>query len=44
MERSKRRIALRCSPLRALIEEVADGGHGRADQVFVIPRGHRARQ
>ena len=25
-----------------LIEEVPDGGYGRADEVFVIPEGHRA--
>ncbi len=25
-----------------LIEEVPDGGYGRADQVFVIPDAHRA--
>jgi 4-oxalocrotonate tautomerase len=26
-----------------LIEEVPDGGYGRADEVFVIPDQHRAR-
>ena len=26
-----------------LIEEVPDGGYGRADQVFVIPDAHRAK-
>jgi 4-oxalocrotonate tautomerase len=26
-----------------LIEEVADGGYGRADEVFVIPDAYRAR-
>ncbi len=26
-----------------LIEEVPDGGYGRADEVFVIPDAHRAR-
>jgi 4-oxalocrotonate tautomerase len=25
-----------------LIEEVKDGGYGRADEVFVIPTAHRA--
>jgi 4-oxalocrotonate tautomerase len=27
-----------------LIEEVADGGYGRADEVFVIPQDDRARE
>jgi 4-oxalocrotonate tautomerase len=26
-----------------LIEEVPDGGYGRADEVFVIPDAHRAK-
>ena len=26
-----------------LIEEVADGGYGRADEVFVIPDAYRAK-
>lgn len=26
-----------------LIEEVPDGGYGRADEVFVIPAAHRAK-
>lgn len=26
-----------------LIEEVPDGGYGRADEVFVIPEAHRAK-
>lgn len=26
-----------------LIEEVADGGYGRADEVFVTPEQHRAK-
>ncbi len=26
-----------------LIEEVPDGGHARADEVFVIPEAYRAR-
>jgi 4-oxalocrotonate tautomerase len=26
-----------------LIEEVPDGGYGRADEVFVIPDAYRAR-
>jgi 4-oxalocrotonate tautomerase len=26
-----------------LIEEVPDGGYGRADEVFVIPRTYRAK-
>lgn len=26
-----------------LIEEVADGGYGRADEVFVVPDAYRAR-
>ena len=26
-----------------LIEEVADGGYGRADEVFVIPGAYRAK-
>jgi len=26
-----------------LIEEVPDGGYGRADEVFVIPEAYRAR-
>jgi 4-oxalocrotonate tautomerase len=25
-----------------LIEEIADGGYGRADEVFVIPEAYRA--
>jgi 4-oxalocrotonate tautomerase len=25
-----------------LIEEVPDGGYGRADEVFVMPKAHRA--
>lgn len=27
-----------------LIEEVPDGGYGRADEVFVIPDAYRARE
>lgn len=27
-----------------LIEEVPDGGYGRADEVFVIPEAYRARE
>ncbi|HEU0146264.1 MAG TPA: 4-oxalocrotonate tautomerase family protein [Bradyrhizobium sp.] len=27
-----------------LIEEVPDGGYGRADEVFVIPQAYRARE
>jgi 4-oxalocrotonate tautomerase len=27
-----------------LIEEVKDGGYARADEVFVIPEGYRARE
>ena len=27
-----------------LIEEVPDGGYGRADEVFVIPPAYRARE
>jgi 4-oxalocrotonate tautomerase len=26
-----------------LVEEVADGGYGRADEVFVIPEAYRAK-
>ncbi|RBP09260.1 4-oxalocrotonate tautomerase [Roseiarcus fermentans] len=26
-----------------LIEEVADGGYGRADEVFVVPEAYRAK-
>lgn len=26
-----------------LIEEVPDGGYGRADEIFVIPEAHRAK-
>ena len=27
-----------------LVEEVADGGYGRADEVFVIPEAYRAKE
>jgi len=27
-----------------LIETVADGGYGRADEVFIIPEAYRARE
>lgn len=27
-----------------LIEEVADGGYGRADEVFIVPDAYRARE
>jgi 4-oxalocrotonate tautomerase len=27
-----------------LIEEIADGGYARADEVFVIPEAYRARE
>jgi 4-oxalocrotonate tautomerase len=27
-----------------LIEEVADGGYGRADEVFTIPEAYRAKE
>ena len=26
-----------------LVEEVADGGYGRADEVFVVPEAYRAK-
>lgn len=27
-----------------LVEEVADGGYGRADEVFVLPEAYRAKE
>lgn len=27
-----------------LIEEVKDGGYGRADEIFVVPEAYRAKQ
>jgi 4-oxalocrotonate tautomerase len=27
-----------------LVEEVADGGYGRADEVFVVPEAYRAKE
>jgi 4-oxalocrotonate tautomerase len=31
------------APTMILIEEVPDGGYGRADEIFVIPDAYRAR-
>ena len=27
-----------------LVEEIADGGYGRADEVFIIPEAYRAKE
>lgn len=42
IERRQRRR--RRSHTMALIEEVPDGGYGRADEVFVIPAAYRAKE